>query len=116
MANRKLSGDKYVAAVIDTAPSSDGYWTDSVSFINSGVKKDLDKVVVSIRGTGSVVPTLQFRDGNIDSTWTDFYNAGTAFEVGDVYEIETKVIGLEWRVGVKDGGYTSGEITVGLNW
>ena len=114
MANRQVNGEKYAAAIIDTAPSTGGYWTSAVAFIRTGV--DIEKAIFSVRGSGTATPILQFRDRNVDSDWTDFYNEGVAFVSGDAIEITSKVIGLEWRAGVKEGGYSSGEITVGINW
>ena len=106
MANSTISNKNTEAVVVDTAPASGGYWTTGV--LNK-------KIYMSARGTGVSVPTLQFR-ATIDEDWTDFYNAGTAFEIGDVYEIDTDTTALEWRIGVKEGDYTSGEVTLGLNW
>ena len=111
MANSNVSGDYKEVAVIDTAPVSAGFWTVPISMRKQGIAY----MFMSIRGTGTATVTLQFRcDG--DSAWTDFYNDGNAFAVGDHKLIEGNAAGTYWRVGVKSGGLSTGSVTIGFNW
>ncbi len=114
MANRRTSKTGSEQAIIDTTPATGGYWTNSVLTARSGF--DIEELFLSVRGSGSVVPTLQFRVFGTDTEWTDYYNDGVAFVSGDIYVITTKARYYEWRIGVKVADYTSGEIAVGLNW
>lgn len=107
MANSTISTKNTEAVVVNAAPPAAGYWSKEV--LNK-------KIYFTARGSGTAVPTLQFRDSQEDSVWTDFYNAGTAFAIGDVYEISVDAPTISWRVGVKQANYSSGEVTIGLNW
>lgn len=115
MANSKISSIKSEQVVVDTAPATGGYWTTGVATRLRVSGNDIEKLFFSARGSGTAVPTLQFRIDS-DSAWTDFYNAGVAFVIGDVAVIESPGKGIEWRAGVAEGDYTTGEVQIGLNW
>lgn len=115
MANSTISSIKSEQVVVDTAPASGGYWTNGVATRLRISGNDIEKLFFSARGSGTAVPTLQFRV-TTDETWTDFYNAGVAFAIGDVATIEANANEIEWRAGVAEGDYTSGEVQIGLNW
>lgn len=111
MANSTTSGPTYVAATINTAPGADGYWTEAV---NPRVK-DARALFLSVSETGdsasfSATVTLQFKPPGV-SDWQTY----------DTYTSETRQIiddttACRWRVGVDNGDYTDGEVTVTINW
>ena len=119
MANVKINNGFKVAVLIDTAPSSEGFWTDQASITpyptirdNEGLKHLVFIVQESTTGVSSVViPTLQFRTQ--DGVWTDY---NEEFNVGDCKIVAGNAIGLLWRAGVKAGNYTSGSVALSLNW
>ena len=111
MANVKTSGVSFEYATIDTDPSSGGFWTNPVSM---RVKK-ITKFNFSVRGTGTMTPTVQFRCYG-DAAWTDYNNNETDFIVGDRGIIEGDGAFVEWRAGVNEGDWTSGSCTVGFDW
>jgi len=78
MANTISSGDYKEYATVDTAPGSGGFWTNPIGLRG----KSLSIVYFSLRGTGTATVTLQFKcEGDAD--WTDYYNDGNAFNVGE---------------------------------
>ena len=122
MANSKSTGEYKEYATIDTAPSALGYWTNEVSPRGRG-RGIIRALFFSIReteqdssaGASGIIPTLQFRcDG--DAGWQDYRNDGTAFAIGDCKQVSISAAKRKWRLGVKDGGYTSGSITLGFDW
>lgn len=111
MANTQTNAPTYQQATIDTAPGAAGYWCVPVS----GRSKRLNKMYFSIRETGdssafTATVTLQFKSPG-DTEWQDY----------DTYTAEQRQIiedssSTQWRIGVKSGNYTSGELTVGIDW
>lgn len=121
MANSNKSGDYYEYATVDTAPGASGFWTNAVKMRKKGLG-DKDKMVFSIRSTDvdasatdTVTVTLQFKCIG-DQDWTDYYNDGNAFNIGERKLIEDFAGGVQWRAGVKNGDYTSGSVTFGFDW
>jgi len=129
MANSRSSGVYKEYATINTQPSGSelGYWTNEVCLrdkVNAGTAKG--KMYFSIReaeadssqasDTSSMTVTLQFKcDG--DAGWQDFVDlAGSEIAVGNRLVIEDTGAAVRWRAGVKDGGFTSGSVTVGFDW
>ncbi|MFW6246752.1 MAG: hypothetical protein ACOC22_01055 [bacterium] len=116
MANSKISGEYKEYASVDTAPGADGYWTN---IVNMRVK-NLNFMFFSIRDGGAEAAasgkvTLQFRcDG--DSDWTDYYNDGSDFNVGERKKIEGAGGAVKWRAGIKEGDFTSGTVNFGFDW
>lgn len=103
MANIKISRNRSKHAYVDSAPGTGGFATDEV-----GVK---GKIFFSVRGEGSMTVTLQFKVPG-DDFWSDY---GTYTSVSrDV--IETATEHEKWRAIVKDGDYTSGNLTFGFDW
>ena len=111
MANTITTAANLQYVTIDTAPGSGGYWTNPVSM---RVER-ITKMNFSIRGTGVMTPILQFKCYG-DTDWTDYSNNETDFVVGDRGLIEGDGSFVEWRAGVKEGGYTSGSCTMGFDW
>ena len=116
MANTKTSKPRQEHILIDSAPVSAGAWTNPV---NPGEKK-VPNLYFSIRETGdgsdafTATVTMQWRQKNGD-TWEEW-------QVYDTYTVVTRKIvedhsaEVQYRAGVDDGDYTSGELTVGFNW
>lgn len=122
MANSRKSGEYYEYAVVDTAPGAAGYWTNIVQ----PRKLSINKLFFSIRMTdkedssaasenASATVTLQFKCVG-DADWTDYYNDGNDFEIGQREVIDAYAGGVSWRAGVYDKDYTSGSITFGFDW
>lgn len=110
MANAKTSNGYYEKVVVDSAPSTGGYFSQPVGQRKRG--GDISKLCVAVRGTGTWTPMLQFTMQG-DADWTD---STEVLKIGDVKEINTNVAGLLWRVGVKQGGFSSGSAIISLNW
>jgi hypothetical protein len=111
MANSQSSGIRYSDATIDTAPGASGYWCQAVG-MDARMR---EKIFMSIRETGdsasfSATVTVQFKTSR-DDDWQDYdtYTSTTR----EVFEMAP---GVQWRVGVKNGDYTDGTVTVGFDW
>jgi hypothetical protein len=107
MANRRLNGERYSYAVVDTDPGAGAYTTSPVPAYKKERQWDL---YFSVRGTGTMTVTLQFRCEG-DETWSEY----------DTYtEACRKLIEdrgtCEWRAMVRVGDYTSGEMRFGFDW
>jgi hypothetical protein len=129
MANSRSSGDYKEYATVNTQPSGAqlGYWTNEVC-LRDKIKKGLakDKMFFSIResesdssqasDTSVITVTLQFKcDGDVG--WQDYKDLNEAeLVVGNRLTIEDIGAAVRWRAGVKDGNYTSGELTFGFDW
>ncbi len=119
MANEKISSNWTRGVKIDTAPAAGGYWSDPVSLRKGVSSETLKSVIFSAQAEDAAVatemtPTLQFKTS--DGDWTDFNNDDTPFIVGDCKILEANAAFLQWRAGVKEGGYTSGSAIIGFNW
>lgn len=111
MANSKTTGLRYRQATINAAPGAAGYFTVPV---NPRGRK-VDRLYMSIAETGDsasfdATVTLQFKPDGVDD-WQDY----------DTYTEETREIiedagNCDWRVGVIQGDYTDGEVTVQIDW
>lgn len=116
MANSKSSGDYYEYATIDTAPEAAGYWTNAVSIRRKG--NDIRNLFFSIRegDTDSVATVkLQFKCPG-DTGWTNYYNDGNDWNIGDRKWVDSNASGVQWRAGVESGGFTSGKVFIGFDW
>lgn len=101
----------YQRVVIDEAPGSEGFFTTGVNSKRRGISK----MYVSVRETGdsslfTATVTLQFRVSG-DDDWQDY----------ETYtEVIRKIIedggSAWWRVGIKNGDYTEGTVTCGIDW
>lgn len=119
MANDRIQADNWEYAIIDAAPAAGGYFTNPVSLRKD--RMDKVKIFFSVRETdpdasaASVMTvTLQFKC-SADAGWQD-YNTADAYVAGDRKVIDDGGAGVYWRAGVKEGGYTSGSLTVGFDW
>lgn len=112
MANTQLSGDRYEFASIDTAPGAEGFWTKKVK---SGGIKGKNGLQVSISGGGTAVVTIQYLLPHDDASWTD-YTTSETLESGGRFRLEDLGFHTLWRIGVKNGDYTSDTIIVGFDW
>lgn len=110
MANTRTSNVDYEKVVIDTAPAAEGFFTNSVTQRRSG--NDIPKIVVIVRGTGTWTAKLQFMAKG-DTDWTD---STEELAIGDIKEIESNISHLQWRVGIKQGAFTSGSAVLSINW
>lgn len=109
MANAQSTDDYYSYATVDTAPAAAGYWTEAV---NIRQLKNIHDIFFSIRGSGQMNVTLQFKCPG-DSTWTD-YNAYNTSNIRK--RIAGGAAGVQWRAGVKSGDRISGECIFGFDW
>jgi hypothetical protein len=115
MANSRVSEDYREYATVNEDPSTsvDGYWTNPVN----PRKNRLDRIFFSVRETAagssafSAIVTLQFRCLG-DEEWNDY----ATYTSSDRKRIEDDGAGVQWRAGVKNGDYTSGEVTFGFDW
>lgn len=118
MANSKENTDYSAYATIDTAPGGTGYFTDAVSMRQNHTSRlffSIREATDSPSSASVVTVTLQFKCHG-DAGWTDYYNDGTDYVIGDRKEITGNAGNVQWRAGVKLGDYTSGSIVVGLDW
>ena len=98
-------------ATINVAPGAGGFWTQKVS----PRERKVNRLYASVRETGAsalftATVTLQFQMPG-DDEWSD-YETYTA-ETRKIIEDDAHV---KWRIGVKQGDYTEGELTVGIDW
>lgn len=107
MANRKVKGNTYRGAIIDTAPGTSGYFTDAVS----ASAHNVGKLYYSVVGIFNATVTLQFRLA-ADPTWTDYGDPITDTD----RQIIEDYSNTEWRIGVKSGDYTSGTARVRIDY
>lgn len=114
MANSKSNNDYYHYATVDADPTASGYFCDPVNpeTIHRKYNFNLMYVFFSVRGSGSMTVTLQFKCPG-DSDWTDYDTyASNTREL-----IECGIGGVQWRAGVTaSANYTSGEKTFGIDW
>ncbi len=109
MANARTTDDYYQYATVDSAPGAGGYFTNAV-----GIRqlKGVEAIHFSIRGSGQMNVTLQFRCPG-DSGWTDY----NAYNTSSIRKLITGgAAGVQWRAGVKLNDYTSGECIFGFDW
>lgn len=113
--------DKFRYAIVDTDPAAAGYWTDAIHVKYLKDRRGATNVYFSVRGTGDMIVTLQFRCPE-DATWTDYDTytvtggwAGSRSSAPRILIVEdgTNVL---WRAGVKDADYTSGDLIFGFDW
>ena len=107
MANRKVSGNTYKGAVIDTAPGASGYFSDAVN----ASQHHVGKLYYSVVGIFNATVTLQFKLKN-DPTWTDYGDPITDTD----RQIIEDYSDTEWRIGVKSTDYTSGSVRVRIDY
>ena len=106
MANRRLKGNTFRGAIIDTAPGTAGYWSEAVNARDHRI----GQMHLYICGIFSGTVTLQFFRPELN-TWTVY---DTYTDVGG--EIIEDYSETEWRVGVSSGNYTSGTIRVSIGY
>ena len=102
---------RYTDVTVNSAPESPGSFTNAVG-MDGGLR---ETIFLSIRETGdssafSATVTLQFKTSR-DDDWQD-YDTYTS----ETYKAIDMVPGIQWRAGVKTGDYTSGELTIGIDW
>ncbi len=100
-----------VQTTIVSAPPSGGTFTEGIRSIS----KKVDRIYASVRETGAstlftATVTLQFLVAG-DTDWQDYetYTEAARKIIEDAGEVR-------WRIGVKEGDYTEGEVTVGIDW
>jgi len=109
-ANSQATHNNYEYATVDTAPGASGYGTNEVKVRKKSSRQN-QQVWFSIRGTGVMTVTLQFKCTG-DSDYTDYEDyTGTERKV-----VDGGASGVVWRAIVKDGGHTSGSKTFGFDW
>ena len=106
MANRRISGNRYRGAIIDTAPGSAGYYSEAVDARSHQV----GKMYLSVCGIFNATVRLQFRRPELN-TWSTY----------DTYDAETRDIiedysDTQWRVGIASGDYTSGTARLSIDY
>lgn len=112
MANSVTSKESYEYAKVDTAPDSTGYWTNAVA---PRGKAGVRKLYFSVRGTGTMTVTLQFKCAG-DTDWTD-YVSDTTIEPGVRLLLEDTGPNVQWRAGIAEAAdYTTGQCQFGFDW
>lgn len=106
MANRKISGNTYKGAIIDTGPGAAGFWSDSLTAFDHKVHA----LIVSISGIFAGTVRLQFRAVD-DPGWTTY----KTYDDTD-REIIEDYTDCQWRVGISSGGLTSGTARVRIDF
>ena len=71
MANEKLNGTRHKYVSIDTAPGTDGEWSDPVSSVREETVK-AKNIYFTRYGGGSATVTIQFKPAAFGSPWTDY--------------------------------------------
>lgn len=110
MANSKDTGPDREFATVDTDPGGTGYFTNPVSG-RAKQKLGSDALFFSVKGTGSMTISLQFKDPG-DTEWTTHttYSANGKKRIVDGSS-------TQWRAGVVDSAaYSSGSKTFGFTW
>jgi hypothetical protein len=122
MANTQSSTGNHEYAIVDTAPSAAGYFTNPVNI--KSIRQGGGKVFFSIResaedpSSGSTITvTLQFQQST-EGIWTDYVPlVGGGFVLGNRIEIDDTGTGIRWRAGVKNAAaYTKGSYSFGFDW
>ena len=111
MANTQLNGPRYEYVSIDEAPGADGDWCKSVSMTG----KKAEELFASVSGGGSATVTMQYKLPHDGAAYVD-YTTGETLESGARFRLDDHGAGVKWRVGVKQGNYSSGTVIVGLDW
>lgn len=121
MANQRISGERSVYALVDSAPDTEGFWTSNVNLSKLKTNYNASRVYFSIReaessGGSDVTVTLQFKCEG-DTEWTDYAPLdGSTFAIGNRILMEDFAQGVVWRAGVKSDGYVSGSVLFGFDW
>jgi len=121
MANSRDSAERREHVTIDTAPGADGYWTNPVNPYTKRSDRKAGDVYFAIRETGELsaslvaTMTLQWRQRGANKVWEAWqdYDTYTAVQrkIVDDYSAE-----VQWRAGIANGDFTSGQVTLGFNW
>jgi hypothetical protein len=111
MANQQLKGPRYKYASVDTAPGADGYWSEPVGLS----QERAPALFANVAGGGSATVTMQYKLPYSGSAWTD-YTTDETLESGGRFRLDDMGGGVKWRMGVKNGDYTSGTVVVGFDW
>lgn len=117
MANTQFSKPRQEEIVIDTAPPAAGSFTKPVNVDD----KKAPNVYFSIRETGdsstfTATITLQWRQRSAeDDSWEDWQDYDTYTSIQRKL-IDDHTPNVQYRAGVKNGNYTSGEVKIGFNW
>ena len=89
-----------------------GYFTNPISVAKiQRNRRDVSQIYFSIRGTGVMVVTVQYRSPG-DSEWT-VYNTYTTITHQTIAVVAA---GVSWRAGVLADDYISGEYVFGFDW
>ena len=113
MANSQDDNSRRAYATVDEAPEAAGYGTSEINILEKMVVsgKKTRQVVFSIRGTGSMTVTLQYKCTN-DSDWTDLEE----FATNERKSISDDSVDVTYRAIVKQSDYSSGEKIFGFDW
>ena len=112
MANEQSSGRHYEYVKITTIPGADG---DRCSPVTVKKSKDVEALFFSRRGGGVATVSIQFKTPEEGAAWTD-YLTSEALDDGARLRLDELGTGVQWRAGVANGDYTSGDVTVGFDW
>ena len=111
-ANSQSSGATYEYATVDTDPSTNGYFTNTVIPKVVRKKSQFGQIWFSVGGSGTMTVTLQFKRADIDTAWTDY----DTYTSNVFKELNEGGANVQWRAIVKDDDYTTGTKIFGFSW
>ena len=121
MANTRDTAERRENVTINEAPGADGYYTNPFTPYNKKTDKKAGDMYFAIRETGSLsasfggTVSLQWRQRGPNKVWEEWqtYDTYTSVQrkIVDDYSAE-----VQWRAGIANGDFTSGQATVGFNW
>jgi len=110
--NSRTSDSFHEYATVNVDPGASGYYTNPISIRAIKGNRQAEHVYFSIRGTGSMTITLQFKCSG-DTDWTNYDTYSTVKRA----IIEGGEAGTVWRAGVvNSAAYISGEMIFGFGW
>ena len=110
--NSRTSDSFHEYATVNVDPGASGYYTNAISIRAIKGNRQAEHVYFSIRGTGTMTVTLQFKCSG-DAAWTDYDTYTTSKRL----IVEGGEVGTTWRAGVVNAvAYTSGEKIFGFGW
>jgi len=110
--NSRTSDTFHEYATVNADPGASGYYTNEISIRRVLANSQAEYIYFSIRGTGTMTVTLQFKCFG-DAAWTDY----DTYLTSERLIVEGGEVGTVWRAGVVNAAaYTVGEKIFGFGW